>query len=167
MNSRVFNIFFLTEIGKDFYKQLTHKKEVSIIGINKEYQTVRIFGKIKKIDKKWVDRVFEENPVMNNIYPGDSRYILDAFCLYEGEGEFFDLSKEPIFRETFSVGKEKKVDRGFFITENCIGCSTCERICPQKCISNGQTFFINQENCLHCGLCFEECPVNAIEKRNN
>lgn len=38
MNSRVFNIFFLTAIGKDFYKQLTHKKEVAIIGINKEYQ---------------------------------------------------------------------------------------------------------------------------------
>lgn len=77
-------LYFVTARGKDFYKQLTHKKEVAIIGINKEYQTVRMFGKVKKIDKKWVDRVFEENPVMNNIYPGDSRHILGLLDATEG-----------------------------------------------------------------------------------
>ena len=31
--------------------------------------------------KEWVDKVFQHNPGMNEVYPGESRYILDAFVL--------------------------------------------------------------------------------------
>ena len=33
---------------------------------------------------------------MNEVYPGQSRYALDAFLIYEGEGEWFDLLHHPI-----------------------------------------------------------------------
>ena len=104
---------------------------------------------------------------MNEVYPGDSRYILDPFCIRKGEIEFFDLGTTPIQRESFSLGGQKTKKKGFYITEACIGCGKCKRNCPQKCIEEGKVYRIRQENCLHCGLCYENCPVQAICSRAN
>ena len=105
----------------------------------------------------------KHNSSMNNVYPNESRYILEAFCLEEGELEFFDLGKEPIYRESFSMNKEIK-PKGFIISNQCIQCGLCQKNCLQQCISNYQ---IQQEHCLHCGLCYEKCPVQAIERRKS
>ncbi len=156
-------LYFVTARGKDFHKQLEETQEVAITGLNKNYQTVRLSGKVKKLENSWVDRVFDENPSMNDVYPGKSRYILDAFCLYEGHGEFFDLSSSPIFRKSFAFGNSKIEKKGFLISEECIACNTCAKSCPQQCITIGTPYTINQSNCLHCGLCFERCPVKAIK----
>lgn len=157
-------LYFCTARGKDFYRQLAENGQVAITGMNKEYQMVRLNGKVKKIieQKKWIDRIFEENPSMNAVYPEDSRYILEAFCIDNGEVEFFDLGNQPIDREYFALGKKEAEKVGFFITDDCIHCKKCEHLCPQKCIDN---FTINQKHCLHCGLCFENCPVGAIKRR--
>ena len=71
---------------------------------------VRLNGPVKRLEnqKYWIDRIFKHNSLMNYVYPNESRYILEAFCLEEGELEFFDLGKEPIYRESFSVNKEIK-----------------------------------------------------------
>ena len=98
---------------------------------------------------------------MNREYQMISRYLLEQFCFDNGEVEFFDLGREPIVRETFALGGSEKTFKGYEITDKCIQCGKCERICPQKCIKD---FVINQTHCLHCGLCFEECPVNAVRK---
>lgn len=156
-------LYFVTARGKEFYHQLEETMEVAIEGINKNYQTIRLSGKVKKLEQSWVDRVFEENPVMNDVYPNESRYILDAFCLYKGHGEYFDLSVKPIFRESFAFGLGKVEKKGFEISNECISCGLCLKVCPQKSITKGKTYFINQANCLHCGLCFEKCPVKAIK----
>ena len=117
--------------------------------------------------KKWIDRIFRENPSMEGVYPGDSRYILEPFCMEEGQVEFFDLGKTPIERESFVLGGGKEVPKGFEITEDCIGCGTCREICPQQCIREGTPYAIRQEHCLHCGLCFEKCPAQAVRKRGS
>ena len=51
-----------------------------------------------------VDALFELNPGMEIIYPDDKRYICDVFYIADGEGEHFDLSQKPIFRNPFSIG---------------------------------------------------------------
>lgn len=132
--------------------------------MNKDYQMVRLNGKAQRLEdqKYWMDRIFEENPSMNAVYPKDSRYILEAFCIQNGAVEFFDLCKEPIVRETFVMGDGKERIAGFKITKDCTQCGKCERVCPQKCIKD---YEINQTHCLHCGLCKEECPIGAITKR--
>lgn len=157
-------LYFCTARGKEFYRQLTKNGQVAITGLNKEFQMIRLNGKANRLaeHRKWIDRIFEENPVMNTVYPGDSRYVLEAFCIDNGTVEFFDLGKQPIDREYFTLGSIRAKEEGFLITDNCIECGKCENLCPQKCISD---FKINQKHCLHCGLCYEECPVKAIKRR--
>lgn len=162
-------LYFCTSRGKDFYRQLMDKGKTAVVGMNREYQAVRLNGMVEKLEdpKYWIDRIFEANPSMNDVYPGDSRYILDPFCIRKGEIEFFDLGTTPIQRESFSLGGQKTKKKGFYITEACIGCGKCKRNCPQKCIEEGKVYRIRQENCLHCGLCYENCPVQAICSRAN
>ena len=158
-------LYFCTARGKAFYEQILRHDQVAVTGMNSVYQMVRLSGRAHRLSerKQWIDRIFEENPSMNTVYPGESRYVLEAFCISEGEVEFFDLGKEPVWREKFTLGQTKQKEDGYEITEQCIQCGLCESVCPQKCI---QEYRIVQEHCLHCGLCYEKCPVQAIAKRN-
>ena len=157
-------LYFCTARGKDFYSQIIKNSQVAITGMNQNFQMIRLDGKAEKLEehRKWIDRIFEENPSMNTVYPNESRYVLEAFCIENGSVEFFELGKEPIVRESFMLGSAKTKENGFLITDACIQCGKCEHICPQKCITE---YKINQKHCLHCGLCAEECPVGAVKKR--
>lgn len=162
-------LYFITAKGKEFYKQLKKQKYVAITGITNgdannslTKKSISIRGKVKCLGGELLDIIFNENQYMKEIYPKESRSALEVFCLYEGNGEFFDLSRKPIFRERFIIGNDKKTNAEYIILAKCIGCGVCEDVCPQKCIDNGKPYVINQNNCLHCGLCVEKCPVNAI-----
>lgn len=160
-------LYFCTARGKDFYTQLKNSGYVAITGLNAEYQMVRLSGKAHSLpeQKQWIDRIFDENPSMKAVYPGESRYILEPFCIDRGEIEFFDLGKSPIVRQSFSLGQDTAKQKGYEITNLCIGCGKCKKNCPQQCIEVGKPYVIRQEHCLHCGLCYENCPVQAIVKR--
>ncbi len=159
-------VYFLTARGKDFYRQLERDGHVAVTGMNKEWQTVRLTGVATRLDdqKAWIDRMFDENPGMNNVYPGESRYILEPFSISAGELDFFDLGHEPIDRAHFSFGGTVAHESGFVITDGCIGCGTCAAGCPQQCIEEGDPYVIDPVHCLHCGLCYENCPVQAIQR---
>ena len=161
-------MYFCTARGKDFYTQLMHDNHIAITAVNKDFQMVRLSGTAEKLmeQKVWIDRIFKENPSMNSVYPNESRYILEPFCIANANIEFFDLGKEPINRENFAIGEHKEQKKGFEISASCIGCGKCRKLCPQQCIRTGKPFEINQNHCLHCGLCFESCPVKAITIRS-
>ncbi|MGN1186614.1 MAG: hypothetical protein ACI4RQ_06395 [Methanobrevibacter wolinii] len=57
--------------------------------------------------------MFEENSYMNNVYPGNARYILEPFKITDGEIEFFDLTQKPILREHFTMEKVKLLKKDF------------------------------------------------------
>jgi len=158
-------VYFLTARGKDVYKEIIAHPQVSYLNL-KNNKSIRITGIAKKLEnqKEWIDKMFEENRYMNNVYPGDARYILEPFCIEKGEIEFFDLTQKPIYREKFSIGDWKIKEKGYKISEECIECGTCKDLCPQQVISEGTPFEIAQNHCLHCGLCYENCPSEAIEK---
>lgn len=161
-------LYFCTARGKDFYAELMANPAVAVTGLNKEWQTVRLAGSAERLadseQKAMIDRIFQENPSMEGVYPGEARYILEAFIIADGRLEFFDLGKSPIYRESISFDRAEREEKGFCITEDCIGCGTCAAVCPQRCIEEGEPYKIVDAHCLHCGLCFESCPVEAIER---
>lgn len=73
----------------------------------------------------------------------------------------------PIFRESYTLGAGTLSEKGYVISDRCIGCGKCKKNCPQRCIAEGKPYHIQQEHCLHCGSCYEGCPVKAIEKCRN
>ena len=161
-------IYFCTARGKDFYAQLMHNQHIAVTAVNKDFQMVRLSGTAEKLaqQKCWIDRIFKENPSMNRVYPNENRYILEPFCIANANIEFFDLGKEPIQRESFTIGNHQEQKKGLEISASCIGCGKCKKLRPQQCISIGKPYEINQNHCLHCGLCFENCPVKAIQRRS-
>lgn len=49
------------------------------------------------------------------------------------------------------------------VTEDCIGCGICTRVCPAGCIHlEGQRAVHTMENCQTCMACIHHCPENAI-----
>ena len=108
-----------------------------------------------------------KNSYMYEIYHSkESRIALTVFRIYDGCGEWFDLSKKPIDRESFSFGNGIKTVDGYYITDKCISCKKCIVVCPQRCIdfTSGYARII-QNSCLHCGNCFNICPEKAVVKR--
>lgn len=160
-------VIFCTARGKDFYQQLMHNHHVALTGMNKNWQMLRLTGIAQRLEdqKLWLDRIFAANPSMNDIYPGDSRSILEAFSISEGSLEFFDLGHQPIVRNTATLGSIALTPKGFDIDSTCIGCGKCAAICPQQCITPGHPYTIQQSHCLHCGQCAERCPAHAIHKQ--
>lgn len=51
------------------------------------------------------------------------------------------------------------------ITEKCIGCSACSKMCPVSAITGEpkSIFLINEKRCVDCGVCGRVCPQEAIE----
>lgn len=161
------SLYFCTARGKDFYLELIENKTVAIVGMTKNYEMIRLNGKAVHLSdqKILIDKIFMNNPIMNEVYPGESRYILEPFCINSGSIEYFDISSTPVYREFVSFGNTDSTIKGFEITGDCIACGICAKRCPQKCIDSHHTYTIRQQHCLHCGLCYETCPVKAIKRR--
>lgn len=155
-------LYFVTARGKSFYKQLMENQHLAITGMDENHVTVRVAGDVEVVDRSYVDKIFEANPMMNDIYPAKTRDILDAFCLVRGVGERFDLSVVPIKRERFAFGGEEVNPSGYSINEKCVACGICKTACPEGIISEGSIYKIDSASCLECGCCYEVCPQNAI-----
>ncbi|WP_300408544.1 NADH-ubiquinone oxidoreductase-F iron-sulfur binding region domain-containing protein [Lagierella sp.] len=86
------------------------------------------------------------NPILSTI-----KYFPDEYYAHVGE-------------EKTCPAKKCKGVLKYFITEKCIGCTKCARICPVECISGEprKRHEIDQEKCIKCGQCKDACPVGTI-----
>ena len=164
-------LYFLTARGKEFYNRLISNQYISLTGLKGDTTltsiSISLQGKVRNIGHKNLEKIFLKNSYMTQIYPSkESRDILEVFEIYEAQGEYFDLSQKPIFRQAFEIGDINLKHTGYFINTNCVGCNKCYEICPQKCIDISKVpVMIQQSHCLHCGKCREVCLYNAIERR--
>lgn len=162
-------MYFFTARGKDFCRELLRDNRVQVLGYTMYKEMIRLSGTANPVpaeeQERWKDVIFQEQPYLANVYPGDTRSIGIIFCIRDMAIEYFNLGVNPIFRESYTVGGGKVVPKGYLISDSCIGCGTCQGVCPQRAIDEGTPYHIRQENCLHCGNCFENCPVQAIVYR--
>lgn len=165
------SLYFLTAKGKRFYDRLKIHEDIAFTAMKGEDTlsciAVSVQGKVREIGAKLLPTLFEKNRYMEKIYPGEaSRSAFTVFQIYRGTGEWFDLSKQPIERASFTFGGAAQRQAGYFVSDQCTGCKRCDAKCPQKCIDITATpVVIRQENCIHCGNCLEVCPVGAVVKR--
>lgn len=165
------SLYFLTAKGKKFYERLKKRGYLALTGMKGENTlsrvAVSVWGKVQELRADKVTELFDKNPYMYDLYPDEkSRSAISVFRIYSGSGEWFDLSKKPIERASFSFGGAEEIREGYFVTDKCIGCKLCYSRCPQKCIDiSVKPVVIRQQNCLHCGNCFEICPMGAIVKK--
>ena len=171
MDADTDSLYFLTAKGKGFYDRLKKRGFLAFTAIKGEDTmssvAVSVREKVRELGFDRIPDLFAKNPYMNEIYPTTaSREALTVFQIYEGNGEWFDLSKKPIERASFTLGGARVKIEGYFITDACIGCQSCVAVCPQQCIvTESMPLVINQANCLHCGNCLTVCPAGAVERR--
>ena len=162
-------LYFLTAKGKKLYERLTETGFVAVSGMKgadtMSTVSISLRGKIRSIGQKRLDEIFEKNPYMAKIYPNEAgRAALEVFQIYEASGELFDLSQNPVYRQSFAYGGAAEEQGGYRVDpEKCIGCESCRSVCPVQCISAAPCE-IDVSRCLHCGNCYEICPARAIEK---
>jgi NAD-dependent dihydropyrimidine dehydrogenase PreA subunit len=51
------------------------------------------------------------------------------------------------------------------ISDECTGCRSCARQCPQECISGEKKkpHIIDTDECIRCGICMETCKFDAVK----
>jgi uncharacterized protein (DUF362 family) len=59
---------------------------------------------------------------------------------------------------------KKPPQKSPIVTEKCIGCGDCERICPKTAITvENDVALLDYSKCIRCFCCHEVCPENAIK----
>lgn len=159
-------VYFLTARGKEFYRQLMEQGYVAVSGVANK-KSVSLRGHVTNIGAEHLDEMFEANPYMKDIYPGDTRSALDVFRIHDAEGEFFDISDPShVVRGSFAIGAAHAAEGGYMVGDACVGCGACLEVCPQGCIDVSKVpAVIDQHRCLHCGACVAACPEGAIAHR--
>lgn len=166
------SLYFLTAKGKGFYDRLIKRGFLALTAMKGKdtmsSAAVSIRGRVRELGYDKIPELFAKNPYMHDIYPTEEAMrALTVFRIYEGTGEWFDLSKKPIERASFTFGGAAQKPEGYFITDACIGCGSCAAVCPQNCINAERIpYVIEQGHCLHCGNCFTACPVGAVKRQD-
>lgn len=162
------SFYFFTARGKKFCRELLNDGRVQILAYTRFNEMIRVSAKAVPVpndeQEEKINVIFSEQPYLSNVYPNDTRKIGIVFEVDDMEIEYFNLGVNPIFRESCSIGNVKIHNKGYEITDLCIGCGKCVKVCPQRCITVGTPYGIQAEHCLHCGSCFENCPVKAVKR---
>lgn len=107
-------VYFLTAKGKAFYEQLSEQGYIALSAVKGKI-SISLRGKIRNIGSEKLDDIFEKNSYMQSIYPGDTRSALEVFCLYEADGEYFDISDPAhIMRDSIVIGGVSSSHSGYF-----------------------------------------------------
>ncbi len=88
--------------------ELLRDGRVQVLGYTMYKEMIRLSGKAEPVpaeeQERWKDVIFQEQPYLANVYPGDTRNIGIIFRIQDMVIEYFSLGVNPIFRESYTVG---------------------------------------------------------------
>jgi NADH:ubiquinone oxidoreductase subunit F (NADH-binding)/(2Fe-2S) ferredoxin len=79
---------------------------------------------------------------------------------------FREEYEEHINEKYCRTGECKALTKYEIITDKCVGCTACARVCPVGAISGKvkEAHVIDQAACISCGACYEKCRFEAIRR---
>lgn len=181
-------LYFMTMTTKPFYRQLKETGKVSVCGLfansaveqtndgNLKFDAgyfIRLTGDVREVSMEEIKA--KNNPDFAYCIEDQARYpAMTAFVIYRAKGEIFDYDFEKeqrdhkLERERFSYGGFPYEAAGLTITENCIGCGKCRKVCTFDAIyQDGERYRIDSSRCDECGDCYMHCPAQAIQHKGH
>jgi ferredoxin len=181
-------LYFRTMTSKPYYRQLMKNKKLTVCGMTDSRvlshlpdgtpvfptsYSLRIVGEIKNVPYEVICEKAAKTEALKTAVQDGVKYqtMKDAnFVMYKGKVEIYDTDFEKVTRDNklertrFSFGGAQYNVAGPTITDKCIGCGKCKKICTFNAIEKGNPYKINPFNCDDCGSCMLVCPVGAIEQ---
>ena len=150
----------------------------SVIGLMQNEGSLKDYAKVQKpLEKVWqiLDRISKGRSNMRDLY------ILRSLAeeVKEELNQKHNIMEEIIENYYDEIKEHIEDDRCYTmqcnnlikltITEKCIGCGICQRVCPVDCIAGEkkEQRRIDYNRCTHCGRCLSACPVDAITAGDN
>lgn len=111
----------------------------------------------EEIEKRQKEALVQIETIAQAISKGES---LDLSCKSKVEYAFTRIV-EKIYNGPFTQTKK------FYATDECVGCSLCEKVCPLNNIELVDNKPSWKGSCIHCMGCINRCPKQAIEYGKN
>jgi len=180
-------IYFRTMWNKPYARQLRESKKVTVCGITDSRIlghdeegvpdfppgfSIRLIGEVKHLEENEVRELAKTNKDLElAVYDMDKYPAMKEgnFMIHKAKGEIFDFDFEcsnrdhKIFRTRFEFGGMDYNEAGPIITDKCIECGKCKKVCTFKAIEEGSPYKVISHKCDDCGSCIMTCPVDAIE----
>ena len=111
MDSDGASLYFLTPKGRGLYQRLIKQGFISVTAMKGENPmstvAVSVRGKVRELGSGKIPELFEKNPYMYEVYTLEkASRVLTVFQIYEGTGEWIDLTKGRLERTNFTFGAE-------------------------------------------------------------
>lgn len=155
-------LYFMTSKGKPTYHQLKRSNHLVMNTLIDERYSLRFSAWVEEETRSEIwDEFFKLNPGTKLMYRKNFD-IVALFRITEGEGEIFHLyESERIRRLRFTYGEKAVRPMSYAISDECIGCGTCQDNCVEQAIhrSDNGKYFIRYMDCDDCGICYTKCPL--------
>lgn len=178
-------IYFRTMRNKPFGRQVNATKKITVCGcsetsidhdsesmpIFKPGYSFRLIGEVRNVDAKEIKEKAKSNKALKIAAKDIEEYPAMAegnYVIYKAKVEIFDYNfsfttrDHKILRTRAAYGGMAFNLAGPRITDKCISCGECKKICSFKAIKS-DPYQVVPERCDDCGSCISICPVNAIE----
>jgi len=161
------NIYFVMSCGGEIGNSAKYNKELASklnltykgsVGILMPDNYIIMFKPVP--EDKCISMIKDANNKIKEV----ASYIFENKEFKKPRNNLYDRLMSRIVNKQFY--KYKISEKGFYISDKCIGCGECEKGCPLnniKLVNKKPTW---GNNCTHCMRCLSYCPENAINYKN-